>query len=244
LSPCIGFECQGKYQTFNECLNSEKHLEGNCELPYPLLAVIAKQVSKEHHNLSVTTCLYCLRKAYIQNTMDYYIDPMSMLQATYGSALHLAVEECEFNEWQKEVVVSKEIDGLVIQGTIDALYEDTDGLHLVDYKFSGNQKYNIETDFGVQKYIHQVRMYSYLYGLDKIQSATILIMPTAQKNAAIMSIEVNLDLEEVQKSVNYIVERANILDLAYKTKTMPPLDKKDCIPAFCAKSIQEICDVS
>jgi hypothetical protein len=240
--PFKGFDCGDCRCDFKDCLEKEKHLEGNCKLPYPLLALVGTQSSKAHHKLSVTTCLYCLRKAYIQSTMDYYIDPMSMLQATYGTALHLAVEECEANEWEKEVIVSKEIDGLVIQGTVDALYEDTDGWHLVDYKFSGNQKYNIEYDAGVQKYVLQVRMYSYLYGLDKIKSATILIMPTAQKNAEIMSIEVDLNDKDVQESVDFVIERAKVLDNAYKTNTAPPFDKKDCTRYFCPKSVQELCD--
>lgn len=239
--PCIGFVYNGENRTFKEVLDREKRLEGNGSLPYPLLALIAAQVSKDHYELSVTTCLYCLRKAFIQNRMNYFIDPSAALQMTYGTELHHAIELCEYNEWQKEVTVEKEIRGVVIKGSVDALFEDEEGLHLVDFKFTGSQKSNINTDFGVQRYIKQVHMYSYLYGLDKIKRATILIMPTSQKNANIMSIEVSLDEEEVMDSVNYIVDRALILQEAYKTGTLPPFDKKDCIPNFCASSIQKLC---
>lgn len=235
----IGFACDGCKCSWQDCLKKEERLEGNCKLPYPLLALVAEQSSREHHQLSVTTCLYCLRKAYFQNTEDYYIDPMSMLQATYGTALHKAIEECESIMWLKEHRVKLERDGISIEGTIDAVFEDEDGLHVVDFKFPSSQKYGLSTDQSIKKYVIQVHTYSFMLG--NVKKATILLMPTAQRQAQIQSIEVDLDPKMVEESVSYLFSRAKVLNEAYKTRTPPPFDKNDCIRAFCPQSIQAMC---
>ena len=236
--PAIGFNCNGQKLDFTACLAQEYHLEGNCILPYPLLALVAEHNQGSHAAYSVTTCLYCLCKAYFSSYVNYYLDAGQSLQATYGTCLHKAIEDCSLNRWEKEIRVKLPLDKFEISGIIDAMLElEEGGRAVVDFKFPAEPKREEYLD----DYVKQIQMYSYMArgsGYD-VRKAYLLIMPTSHKLNQIQQYEISLEEEELQETYEYIKERAELLYRAYEQQQPPPYYERDC--KFCREEIKSVC---
>jgi hypothetical protein len=86
--PATRFLCDGETYEIAEVLKKAAGFNNFCGLPYPLLCLVAKHAQHVHSPLSVTTVLGCLRRAYFQKIMNYSVNPVWMLQVSYGTILN------------------------------------------------------------------------------------------------------------------------------------------------------------
>ena len=156
--PAIGLICPNNDKmTWNACL---KKTCPNC-LCMPVRKAIYKTHQKTHSFPTVTSLLYCPKKAKLEYTQDYYIYPRQAYYAMRGSLIH----EILSNNSEKDEIIEQEFERLVpntdfiLKGKIDRVYKNV----LYDYKtMENNGIYSILKNGHKKENIWQINIYKWL----------------------------------------------------------------------------------
>ena len=85
--PATLFQCpDGQRTTISDCLN-QCRLKNRCMF-LPTLRAVARSLNRNIQQPTVTELIAGTRETYLKRTMDYAVEPQSVLYALHGSALH------------------------------------------------------------------------------------------------------------------------------------------------------------
>ena len=153
----------------------------------------------------------CLRKAYYQRIRAVAPTPIEFLKIV-GNDVHLKLQDILREEgYQIEVGVSIKIGEFKLVGRIDALKEDGENPHLIEFKTV--QEIPQEP---IESHVLQVQAYLLMTGLEKGY-----LVYLSRKDGKVKVFKVTKD----KKALKKLVERAYILYKALKEKTPPPPER-------------------
>jgi CRISPR-associated protein Cas4 len=153
----------------------------------------------------------CLRKAYYQRIRAAAPTPIEFLKIV-GNDIHLKLQDVLRDEgYQVEVGLSIEIGNFKLVGRVDALKEDGDDPHLIEFKTV--QEIPREPH---ESHVLQVQAYLLMTGLEKGY-----LVYLARKDGRVKVFKIHKDRQALKK----LIERAYILYKALKEKTPPPPEK-------------------
>jgi CRISPR/Cas system-associated exonuclease Cas4 (RecB family) len=91
---------------------------------YPVFQAMQRYANREHHRISVTRLVDCLRRSYALEYDEVYVPPQRYLRMMYGTAMHTILGAMEVPvAWETP-------DGITVYGSIDYLTEE----RLIDFK--------------------------------------------------------------------------------------------------------------
>jgi CRISPR-associated protein Cas4 len=153
----------------------------------------------------------CLRKAYYQRIRAAAPTPMEFLKIV-GNDIHLKLQDVLRNEgYQIEVGLSVKIGDFKLIGRVDALKDDGENPHLIEFKTV--QEIPQEP---YESHALQVQAYLLMTGLEKGY-----IVYLARKDGRVRVFKVSRD----KKALKKVIEKAYILLKALKEKTPPPPER-------------------
>jgi CRISPR-associated protein Cas4 len=153
----------------------------------------------------------CLRKAYYQRVRAAAPTPIEFLKIL-GNDVHLKLQEVLREEgYQIEVGVSIKIGEFKLVGRVDALKDDGEDPHIIEFKTVE------EVPQGpYESHILQVQAYLLMTGLEKGY-----LVYLARKDGRVKVLKVTKD----RKALKKVIERAYILYKALKEKAPPPPER-------------------
>lgn len=142
----------------------------NLSLPEPLVkAITAGDGSRPPEpNVRRTTQLIDAPwryKLFAKHYDEIKVDVSDRIWSIMGQIGHSVLENVECKDYQQEVSMQKEIDGMTITGTADLIYNNS----IYDFKFT-----TIYKQEGCKEWDDQLNVYRWLYGEDKIQNLYIV----------------------------------------------------------------------
>jgi CRISPR-associated exonuclease Cas4 len=153
----------------------------------------------------------CLRKAYYQRVRAATPTPVEFLKIV-GNDVHLKLQDVLREEgYQVEVGVSVKIGDFKLVGRVDALKDDGENPHLIEFKTV--QEIPREP---YENHILQIQVYLLMTGLEKGY-----LVYLARKDGRVKVFKVAKD----KKALKKVVERAYLLYRALKEKAPPPPEK-------------------
>jgi CRISPR-associated protein Cas4 len=153
----------------------------------------------------------CLRKSYYQRIRVAAPTPIEFLKIV-GDDIHLKLQEVLREEgYQVEVGLSIKINEFKLVGRIDALKDDGEDPHLIEFKTV--QEIPQEP---YESHVLQVQAYLLMTSLEKGY-----LVYLARKDGRVKVFRVRKD----KKALKKVVERAYILFKALKEKTPPPPER-------------------
>jgi CRISPR-associated protein Cas4 len=153
----------------------------------------------------------CLRKAYYQRIRAVAPTPIEFLKIL-GNDVHLKLQDVLREEgYQIEVGVSIKINEFKLVGRIDALKDDGEDPHIIEFKVV--QEVPQEP---YESHVLQVQAYLLMTGLGEGY-----LIYLARKDGRVKVFKVRKD----KKALKKVVERAYILYKALKEKTPPPPER-------------------
>jgi CRISPR-associated protein Cas4 len=153
----------------------------------------------------------CLRKSYYQRIRAVAPTPVEFLKIV-GDDVHLKLQEVLREEgYQVEVGLSIKINEFKLVGRIDALKDDGEDPHLIEFKTV--QEIPQEP---YESHVLQVQAYLLMTSLEKGY-----LVYLARKDGRVKVFRVRKD----KKALKKVVERAYILFKALKEKTPPPPER-------------------
>jgi CRISPR-associated protein Cas4 len=153
----------------------------------------------------------CLRKSYYQRIRVAAPTPIEFLKII-GNDIHLKLQDVLRNEgYQIEVGLSVKIGDFKLIGRVDALKDDGENPHLIEFKTV--QEIPREPH---ESHVLQVQAYLLMTGLEKGY-----LVYLARKDGRVKVFKVVKD----KKALKKVVERAYILYNALKEKVPPPPEK-------------------
>jgi CRISPR-associated protein Cas4 len=153
----------------------------------------------------------CLRKAYYQRVRAATPTPIEFLKIL-GNDVHLKLQDVLREEgYQIEVGVSVKIGDFKLVGRVDALKDDSDDSHLIEFKTV--QEVPQEP---YESHVLQAQAYLLMTGLEKGY-----LVYLARKDGRVKVFKIHKD----KKALKKLVERAYILYKALKEKVPPPPER-------------------
>jgi CRISPR-associated protein Cas4 len=153
----------------------------------------------------------CLRKAYYQRIKATVPTPTEFLKIV-GNDVHLKLQDVLKEEgYEIEVGVSVKINDFKLVGRVDALKDDGDDPHIIEFKTI--QEIPQEP---YESHVLQVQAYLLMTGLEKGY-----LVYLARKDGRVKVFKVHKD----KKALKRLVERAHILYKALKEKVPPPPER-------------------
>jgi CRISPR-associated protein Cas4 len=153
----------------------------------------------------------CLRRAYYQRVRAVAPTPIEFLKII-GNDIHLKLQDVLKEEgYQIEVGVSIKIGEFKLVGRVDALKDDGENPHLMEFKTA--QEVPQEP---YESHVLQVQAYLLMTGLEKGY-----LVYLSRKDGRVKVFKVVKD----KKALKKLVERAYIFYKALKEKTPPPPEK-------------------
>ncbi|MBQ8698168.1 MAG: hypothetical protein IJ521_04125 [Schwartzia sp.] len=144
--PATKFICpDGEEMPILKCLNQCRRKERCMFLP--TLRAIANSLDRGITEPTVTELISGVREAYLKKTMDYAVDPQSVLYALHGQAVHTINETCTEGEILSEV----RLKDAITSGKFDMygkILDESDGT-LGDLKVTSS--YKIMKALGIYK---------------------------------------------------------------------------------------------
>jgi len=153
----------------------------------------------------------CLRRAYLQRIKAAAPTPVEFLKVV-GNDIHLKLQDVLKEEgYQIEVGVSIKIGEFKLVGRVDALKDDGEDPHIIEFKTVE------EVPQGpYESHVLQVQAYLLMTGLEKGY-----LVYLARKDGRVKVLKVTKD----RKALKKVIERAYILFKALKEKTPPPPER-------------------
>jgi len=153
----------------------------------------------------------CLRKAYYQRIKAVAPTPIEFLKII-GNDVHLKLQDVLRNEgYQIEVGLSAKIGEFKLIGRVDALKDDGDDPHIIEFK---TVQEILQEPY--ESHVLQVQAYLLMAGLEKGY-----IVYLSRKDGRVRVFRVTKDKGALKR----VVERAYLLYKALKEKTPPPPEK-------------------
>jgi CRISPR-associated protein Cas4 len=153
----------------------------------------------------------CLRRAYHQRIRVAVPTPIEFLKIV-GNDIHLKLQDVLRNEgYQIEVGLSVKIGEFKLIGRVDALKEDGDDPHLIEFK-------TVQEIPREPHESHALQIQAYLL-MTRLEKGYIVYL--SRKDGRVKVFKVVKD----RKALKKVVERAYILYKALKEKTPPPPEK-------------------
>jgi CRISPR-associated protein Cas4 len=153
----------------------------------------------------------CLRKAYYQRIRATVPTPIEFLKIV-GNDVHLKLQDVLREEgYQIEVGVSIKIGDFKLIGRVDALKDDGENTHLIEFKTVEEVPQE-----PYESHVLQVQAYLLMTGLEKGY-----LVYLARKDGRIKVFKIHKD----KKALKRLVERAYILYKALKEKVPPPPER-------------------
>jgi CRISPR-associated protein Cas4 len=153
----------------------------------------------------------CLKKAYLQRIKAAAPTPVDFLKIV-GNEVHLKLQDVLKEEgYEIEVGVSIKVGEFKLVGRIDALKDDGEDAHIIEFKVV--QEIPQEP---YESHALQVQAYLLMTGLEKGY-----LVYLARKDGRVKVFKVTKD----KKALKKVVERAYLLYKALKEKTPPPPER-------------------
>jgi CRISPR-associated protein Cas4 len=153
----------------------------------------------------------CLRRAYLQRIKAAAPTPVEFLKIV-GNDVHLKLQDVLKEEgYLTEVGVSIKIGDFKLVGRVDALKDDGENPHLIEFKTV--QEIPQEPH---ESHVLQVQAYLLMAGLEKGY-----LVYLARKDGRVKVFKIHKD----KKALKKVVERAYLLHKALKEKVPPPPER-------------------
>jgi hypothetical protein len=105
---------------WEQCLACAATWGNPCSMTYPVLRSIKDDADRGHHFPSVSGLTGCLRKAWLEQTTDFYEYPSSRMALLIGTYVHHLLETATFDSSVPEIPLQYTTkDGITVYGTAD-----------------------------------------------------------------------------------------------------------------------------
>ena len=245
----------------------DKYEVGSCScIPEPLQALVIQDESENYHNslpentYTATMLTGCLRKTFLQKTVEYCSTLKARYPAIRGRIIH-GILEGYHEPWVKEERYEKRIGEVTLTGQIDA--ENTEDTEIVDYKTMADDGFTFLKDGPKKDHSLQVNIYSWLRNggrnlrtriVSKMIAKKLTIWYVGMRNAAKTGAWVNtkngwkvarfflkpvpiMDYGDVEL---FIKQATSTLHKAFTGGVMPPMTQEKWMCKVC--EVKKQCD--
>lgn len=161
--PFAGFiRPDGQKESVDDALAHAREVYG---LPRGLLKALALgERVQPPGDISVTQLIDPLRKAVLQQRHEYHKEPLDMLWAVFGKAIHSVVETgADAKASLTEERIHVDLEGLKLSGQADLYELDNGRARIADYKSTSVYKIKAARKEGARDWEQQLNCYAYLY---------------------------------------------------------------------------------
>ena len=209
----VGFLCNNKKISFDDCLNCADTPSSTCEFNKPLLRAMVEEIKEEKEKITATSILGCARRNYLYYVDDVYIKPEEMYWRFRGQMFHYILQNHKTEDVIKEQRFYVQLDDVLISGKIDAYIKSSKVLY--DYKSTDKiPKYNKAYD----NHGDQVNIYRWLLHHNGYEVNKMFILYMDMMNVKKIAVSPT-PIDIIQES---IYRNAKRLDRSFKENLVPP----------------------